>query len=116
MSEYKSVSKGSLKLKGVSLASKKKKKKDKERKRLEEQAMTLEEQAMTSQNENGTKKVYVDKRTPAQISFDKIQEKRQMERILKKASKTHKRRVEDFNRHLDSLTEHYDIPKVSWTK
>jgi len=53
-----------------------KKKKDKERKRLEEQAMTLEEQAMTSQNENGTKKVYVDKRTPAQISFDKIQEKR----------------------------------------
>lgn len=40
----------------------------------------------------------------------------QMERILKKASKTHKQRVEDFNRHLDTLTEHYDIPKVSWTK
>lgn len=53
-----------------------KKKKEKERKRLEEQAMTLEEQAMSSQNENGTKKVYVDKRTPAQMSFDKIQEKR----------------------------------------
>ncbi|KAK9967646.1 hypothetical protein ABG768_002027 [Culter alburnus] len=109
MSEYKSVQKGTLKLKGVSIASKKKKKKDKERKHLEEQVMT-------TQNEKGTKKVYVDKRTPAQISFDKIQEKRQMERILKKASKTHKRRVEDFNRHLDSLTEHYDIPKVSWTK
>jgi len=46
----------------------------------------------------------------------KMQEKRQMERILKKASKTHKQRVEDFNRHLDTLTEHYDIPKVSWTK
>ncbi|XP_067271876.1 protein FAM32A-like [Pseudorasbora parva] len=109
MSEYKSVQKGSLKLKGVSVASKKKKKKDKVKK-------NLEEQAMTSQDEKGTKKVYVDKRTPAQMSFDKIQEKRQMERILKKASKTHKRRVEDFNRHLDSLTEHYDIPKVSWTK
>ncbi|KAJ7308265.1 hypothetical protein JRQ81_008792 [Phrynocephalus forsythii] len=40
----------------------------------------------------------------------------QIERILKKASKTHKQRVEDFNRHLDTLTEHYDIPKVSWTK
>lgn len=38
--------------------------------------MALEDQAMTSQNENGTKKVYVDKRTPAQMSFDKIQEKR----------------------------------------
>uniref|UniRef100_A0A671KM11 Family with sequence similarity 32 member A n=2 Tax=Sinocyclocheilus anshuiensis TaxID=1608454 RepID=A0A671KM11_9TELE len=109
MSEYNSVQKGSLKLKGVSVASKKKKKKDKERKRLEEQVLT-------SQNEEETKKVYVDKRTPAQIAFDKLQEKRQMERILKKASKTHKRRVEDFNRHLDTLTEHYDIPKVSWTK
>lgn len=38
------------------------------------------------------------------------------DRILKKASKTHKEKVEDFNRHLDSLTEHFDIPKVSWTK
>ncbi|XP_059425381.1 protein FAM32A-like [Carassius carassius] len=109
MSEYKSVQKGSLKLKGVSLASKKKKKKEKERKRLEEQVLA-------TQDEEGTTKVYVDKRTPAQMAFDKLQEKRQMERILKKASKTHKRRVEDFNRHLDALTEHYDIPKVSWTK
>ncbi|XP_026054211.1 protein FAM32A-like [Carassius auratus] len=109
MSEYKSVQKGSLKLKGVSLASKKKKKKEKERKRLEEQVLA-------TQDEEGTPKVYVDKRTPAQMAFDKLQEKRQMERILKKASKTHKRRVEDFNRHLDALTEHYDIPKVSWTK
>jgi len=24
--------------------------------------------------------------------------------------------VEKFNQHLDSLTEHFDIPKVSWTK
>ncbi|XP_016395337.1 protein FAM32A-like [Sinocyclocheilus rhinocerous] len=64
----------------------------------------------------GNEKVYVDKRTPAQMAFDKIQEKGQMEKILKKASKSHKRRVEDFNRHLDTLTEHFDIPKVSWTK
>lgn len=37
-------------------------------------------------------------------------------RILEKASQTHKQRVEKFNEHLDSLTEHFDIPKVSWTK
>lgn len=37
-------------------------------------------------------------------------------RILEKASMTHKQRVEKFNEHLDSLTEHFDIPKVSWTK
>lgn len=106
---HEATQKSALKLKGVQLASKKKKKKDKERK-------NLEQQVVSSQNEEGTKKGYVDKRTPAQMAFDKIQERRQMERILKKASKTHKRRVEDFNRHLDALTEHYDIPKVSWTK
>lgn len=39
-----------------------------------------------------------------------------MKRILEKASQTHKERVEKFNQHLDSLTEHFDIPKVSWTK
>ncbi|KAG9266650.1 protein FAM32A-like [Astyanax mexicanus] len=112
MAEYSAVQKGSLKLKGVGAVSagKKKKKKDKERKHLEEQVLTAQNE------EEETKKVYVDKRTPAQLAFDKIQEKRQMERILNKASKTHKRRVEEFNRHLDTLTEHYDIPKVSWTK
>ena len=24
--------------------------------------------------------------------------------------------LQEFNSHLDSLSEHYDIPKVSWTK
>uniref|UniRef100_A0A3Q3X7E3 Family with sequence similarity 32 member A n=1 Tax=Mola mola TaxID=94237 RepID=A0A3Q3X7E3_MOLML len=113
MSEYAEVQRTSLKFKGAGnmSAAKKKKKKDKESKeRLE--------QVASSQNDEETqsKKGYLDKRTPAQVAFDKMQEKRQMERILKKASKTHKHRVEDFNRHLDNLTEHYDIPKVSWTK
>lgn len=35
---------------------------------------------------------------------------------MEKASTTHKERVEKFNEHLDTLTEHFDIPKVSWTK
>ena len=56
------------------------------------------------------------KRTKAEIAFQKMQEKMQTERIKQKASMTHKQRVEEFNRHLDSLTEHFDIPKVSWTK
>nr|XP_031827250.1 protein FAM32A [Nomia melanderi] len=55
-------------------------------------------------------------RTKAEIAFQKMQEKMQTERIKQKASMTHKQRVEEFNRHLDSLTEHFDIPKVSWTK
>ncbi|MEE6485400.1 hypothetical protein FKM82_014265 [Ascaphus truei] len=86
-----------------------KKRKDKDKNKMQ--------QIMTSNNnEEETKKPALDERTPAQLAFEKMQEKRQMERIRKKASKTHKQRVEDFNRHLDTLTEHYDIPKVSWTK
>uniref|UniRef100_A0A3Q2WLP8 Family with sequence similarity 32 member A n=1 Tax=Haplochromis burtoni TaxID=8153 RepID=A0A3Q2WLP8_HAPBU len=95
MSEYATVQKSALKLKGVGdiSAGKKKKKKNKESKHRMEQVVTSQ-----SDEEVKTKKVYLDKRTPAQIAFDKMQEKR------------------DFNRHLDNLTEHYDIPKVSWTK
>lgn len=56
------------------------------------------------------------KMTKAEQAFFKMQEKRQMTRVMEKASKSHKKRVEEFNAHLDSLSEHYDIPKVSWTK
>ncbi|KAG9463421.1 protein FAM32A [Eleutherodactylus coqui] len=111
MSEYESAHKGALRLKGVGDVSEaKKKKKDKSNSRRIQQMMA------SKKNEEEKRKPALDKRTPAQIAFEKMQEKRQMERILKKASKTHKQRVEDFNRHLDTLTEHYDIPKVSWTK
>ncbi|XP_061739185.1 protein FAM32A-like [Nerophis ophidion] len=113
MSDYDSVQKSALKIKGVGAISsgKKKKKKEKESKHRMEQMVSGQ-----NEEEGKATKAYMDKRTPAQIAFDKMQEKRQMERILNKASKTHKHRVEDFNRHLDNLTEHYDIPKVSWTK
>nr|XP_034341371.1 protein FAM32A-like [Arvicanthis niloticus] len=111
MEAYEQVQKGPLKLKGISelgVTKRRKKKKDKD------QAKILE--AMGTSKKIEEKRHCLDKRTPAQVAFEKMQEERQMERILKKASKTHKQRVEDFNRHLDTLTEHYDIPKVSWTK
>lgn len=62
------------------------------------------------------KNVIITTTTKAQEAFKAKQAKITEERILKKASKTHKQRVEEFNKHLDSLSEHYDIPKVSWTK
>jgi len=89
-----------------------KKKKNKEKKKLEEAAESLAK----ANRDEFRKEIPEDKRTPAQIAYDKIQEKRAAERILKKAEKTHKQRVEKFNEYLDGLTEHYDIPKVSWTK
>lgn len=61
-------------------------------------------------------KIIVSNATKAEEAFKAKQGKIAQERILKKASKTHKQRVEEFNKHLDSLSEHYDIPKVSWTK
>ncbi|XP_048198643.1 protein FAM32A [Perognathus longimembris pacificus] len=109
---YEQVQKGPLKLKGgaeVGVTKRKKKKKNKDTAKL------LEAMGSSKKSEE-EKRRGPDPRTPAQAAFEKMQEKRQMERILKKASKTHKQRVEDFNRHLDTLTEHYDIPKVSWTK
>ncbi|XP_068853193.1 protein FAM32A-like [Aphelocoma coerulescens] len=106
---------GPLRLKGSGGAPGAGKRRKKKKKAAKDKAPILE-QIVSSEKQEEEKQHRLDKRTPAQVAFEKMQEKRQMERILKKASKTHKQRVEDFNRHLDTLTEHYDIPKVSWTK
>ncbi|KAL5486955.1 hypothetical protein EMCRGX_G019499 [Ephydatia muelleri] len=106
---YEEAVKGALKLKGTADGGvKKKKKKQKD----------VVEKAADSVKSDETVKIV---KTPAEKAFEKVQEKRLKERILKKAAKTHKQRVElylfqELNRHLDSLSEHYDIPKVSWTK
>jgi hypothetical protein len=42
--------------------------------------------------------------------FDSLQLE---QRIAKLAHKTHKERVNEFNAHLESLSEHHDIPKVT---
>ncbi|XP_003700458.1 protein FAM32A [Megachile rotundata] len=104
---YAHAAKGPLKLKSDQGVIKKKKNKEGKKKKLVEVTKVLEEEK--------SKSVEV-KRTKAEIAFQKMQEKMQTERIKQKASMTHKQRVEEFNRHLDSLTEHFDIPKVSWTK
>ena len=110
MSDYTSVQKGSLKLKGTAGHSIKKKKKKKKNKDKEE--MILEQVGDTP----GPSTPKVDKRTKAERAYQKAREKRDGEEIIKKASKTHKERIMEFNQHLDGLTEHFDIPKVSWTK
>ncbi|XP_076320128.1 protein FAM32A [Tachypleus tridentatus] len=113
MSEYDFVSSSSLKLKrDDGCIKKKKKKKEKCDRKILEQVSKMN--TNTEHEEKHTVKQV--KLTKAEKAFRKMQEKPQMERILEKASKSHKQRVEEFNRHLDSLTEHYDIPKVSWTK
>lgn len=81
---------------------------------VEQHSLVLDSQAELPIS-NDTK-IIVTTTTKAEQAFHAKQEKIAEARILKKASKTHKQRVEEFNKHLDSLSEHYDIPKVSWTK
>ena len=110
-----SVQKRPLKFKGDNgkVNKKKKKKHKKDKKKLEQVRLEPIEDQSTS---NEHKKIKFDKLTPAERKFKETQEKRQVDRIIKRASTTHRDRVEEFNRNLDALSEHYDIPKVSWTK
>ncbi|XP_004931974.1 protein FAM32A-like [Bombyx mandarina] len=105
--EYACVNKTQLKIKDNSGIKKRKKKKaKKETEKIVEKEIKQQIQQPTN----------VDRRTKAEIAYQNMQEKMQKQRILQKAEMTHKQRVEKFNQHLDSLTEHFDIPKVSWTK
>ncbi|KAB0798012.1 hypothetical protein PPYR_09005 [Photinus pyralis] len=106
MDPYEQVAKGKLKIKGDAV---RKKKKNKDKKMLEQVSKVIE-------SDQKQEVVQASRKTNAEIAFKKMQEKMQTERILEKASMTHKERVEKFNQHLDGLTEHFDIPKVSWTK
>ncbi|KAJ8321560.1 hypothetical protein KUTeg_000891 [Tegillarca granosa] len=96
MSEYDAVSTSSLKLKGVSEHKIKKKKKKKDKEKSRKMFEQISSHATTDEGE--TKKIKVDKRTKAEIAFEKATE------------------AKEFNKQLDNLTEHFDIPKVSWTK
>ena len=107
---YACVVQEKLKLKCDDSIFKKKNKKKKSKKFADSVKIMKSEEPVEEQ------KAPVVHRTKAQIAFEKQREKQQQERIKEKASKTHKQRVEEFNKHLDSLTEHFDIPKVSWTK
>lgn len=112
MEAHEHVQQGPPKLKGgpeLRAIRQKKKKKAKDKAKLPEGMGTI-------RRDKEEKPPGLDVGTPAQAAFEKMQEERQGERIPKKASRTHRQRVEDFSRHLDTLTEYFDLPKVSWTK
>ncbi|ORY08273.1 FAM32A-like protein [Basidiobolus meristosporus CBS 931.73] len=51
-------------------------------------------------------------KTPAELAFEKVQKARQRQKAYKLASKSHKQKVAEFNEYLARISEHYDIPKV----
>ncbi|XP_070504135.1 protein FAM32A-like [Chironomus tepperi] len=107
--DYAQYTKGKLKLKTDSEISKKKKKKKSSKK--DEEQKIAETDRDTVKIKEGQERF-----TKAELAFKKMQEKMQNKRIKEKAQTTHKQQVEKFNEKLDQLTEHFDIPKVSWTK
>jgi protein FAM32A len=125
MSSAYSFAGGSLRLKGDSSStvqggkvSKKHKRKSKSSTTVEAPSSKMEHVASTVSNSStdlpGSSRR--DLRTPAEIAYDESMLRRAEQKILKKASKSHKEQVEELNSYLDKLTEYNDIPKVSWTK
>ena len=55
-------------------------------------------------------------KTPVEIAWLKKKREKEMDKIKKKAELNHMQKVMKFNEGLNKLSEHYDIPKVSWTK
>merc|ERR1711971_453145 len=109
--DYDTVQRGGLKLKGGSDTSgKKKKKKHKEKKKLQEQLSKASADDVIEQTS------WKSSKTKTELAFEKRKKKRGQEEILERAQKNHKERIMEFNTRLDNLSEHFDIPKVSWTK
>eukprot|EP01147_Barroeca_monosierra_P010314 gene10314-2458_t len=112
MGDYEHVG-GSLLLK--SHKKKKKKKSHKTAKHPDKEEKALKE-AIKYETEEQDQDEEVVEMTEAERAFAKAQAKREAMRIKQKAAKTHREKVQELNRKLDTMTEHHDIPKVSWTK
>ncbi|KAI9636899.1 DUF1754-domain-containing protein [Dioszegia hungarica] len=142
MSDYAVIPGGSLKFKGGDLKKKKKKSsshttsekkpesasiaessKAREKKRDDEETDTeRRKRAKVDSDDEGDKEEAMKPKssggrqmTDAERKFEEIQRKRRHERVAKTANMSHKDRVTEFNSKLDKLTEHNDIPKISWT-
>merc|ERR1712004_510433 len=134
MGAYAFASKSSLKLKatpGVETPGVKKKKKKKSKNKEKEMEKAL--RALSGESSSGPandedededeapeadpqgKDLFRGK-TPVEIAWLKRKREKEMEKIKKKAELNHMQKVMKFNEGLNKLSEHYDIPKVSWTK
>ncbi|KAJ9066113.1 hypothetical protein DSO57_1030374 [Entomophthora muscae] len=94
---YDNIIPGSLKLKGVGIVKKKKKK------------------AKKQESEPAKEEAYVApkiRKTEAELKFERIQNQRLKEKVEDMAKRSHKDKVQEFNKKLEKLSEHYDIPKV----
>ncbi|KAI6242658.1 hypothetical protein M3Y99_00170900 [Aphelenchoides fujianensis] len=92
------VIKTGLKLKKGTLMKKKKQLK------LEEIDLTIKKEAEAP------------RKTAAELAFEKRQRETAFERLAKRASKSHREKIEQFNKDCENLSEFNECAKVSWTK
>ncbi|CAO1616056.1 unnamed protein product [Jaminaea pallidilutea] len=52
------------------------------------------------------------KLTESEKRFAEVQRRRMADKVRKEAGKSHKERVAEFNKYLEGLSEHHDLPKV----
>jgi protein FAM32A len=108
---------GKLKLKGGvdgSLLLKKKKKKKKEPSTSVPEVLTEDDPKTRSDAMDNVSKTK-DTRTEAEKRRDAHMMKYERERAKKAASKSHRQRIEELNSKLANLTEHHDLPKISYS-
>jgi len=110
---------GSLKLKGVRESGVKKKKKKKkpatpdptsEQKSREGSAKVTSADGLEEREEE-PEDPYAGK-TETERRFEERKRKRMDERLKKDGIKSHKERVEEFNKYLSNLSEHHDMPRI----
>ncbi|KYR01219.1 DUF1754 family protein [Tieghemostelium lacteum] len=109
MSSYSNTIGGKLKLKGSSVPltpnhSNKKKKKPIIKK--------IQQEPVEEEEFNPRIEVRDSHLTDAQRKHKEKQLRKEAERISKIIGKSHKEKIEDYNKYLSSLSEHHDIPKV----
>ena len=109
---------GKLKLKGgvdgSLLLKKKKKKKKKEPSTSVPEVPTEDDPTARSDAMDNASKTK-DTRTEAEKRRDAHMMKYERERAKKAASKSHRQRIEELNSKLANLTEHHDLPKISYS-
>eukprot|EP00833_Pecoramyces_ruminatium_P014659 jgi/Orpsp1_1/1188691/evm.model.d7180000066524.1 len=103
MSDYDLVQRGSLKLKSTikdkTIKKKKKKDKKKKSKKEKEQIVNAIEESLPSEE------IIEGKKTKAELRFEEVKLKRQLERVREYAKTSHKEKVALFNEKLENQTE-----------
>lgn len=107
---------GKLKLKGgVELKKKKKKKRGKAEASLPTEEETRVDSPQNHVDVDKKREVLKDTRTDAEKRREAHMSKYEKQRAEKAASKSHRERIKELNDKLATLTEHHDIPRVSYS-